>query len=80
MLKIQLVDDVRRLWKFISVWLIVLAGFVQSIFIVAPETILQLWQVLPQELKDAIPPQYVQFITIGILFTAIIGRAIKQKR
>lgn len=80
MSKIQLIDDVRRIWKFISVWLIVAAGFVQSIFIVAPDTILEIWHVLPQELKDTIPPQYVQFITIIILVFAIVGRAIKQKR
>lgn len=80
MSKIQLIDDVRRIWKFISVWLIIAAGFVQSIFIVAPETILEIWHVLPQELKDTIPPQYVQFITIIILVFAIVGRAIKQKR
>lgn len=80
MSKIQLIDDVRRIWKFISVWLIVAAGFVQSIFIVAPDTILEIWHVLPQELKATIPPQYVQFITIIILVFAIVGRAIKQKR
>lgn len=78
--KIELIDDVRRIWKFFSVWLVVLAGFVQSVFIVAPETILEIWHVLPNELKETIPPQYVQFITVGILITAIIGRAIKQKR
>ncbi|CUS06511.1 holin [Acinetobacter phage Loki] len=80
MSKIQLIDDVRRIWKFISVWLIIVAGFVQSIFIVAPDAILTTWNLLPQELKDTIPPQYVQFITVIILVFAIVGRAIKQKR
>lgn len=76
--KIQMIDDIRYIWKFVSVWLIALAGLIQSIFIIAPETILSIWAMLPVELKASIPPRYVQFITIGILASAIIGRGIKQ--
>lgn len=80
MLKIQLIDDIRRFWRFISVWLTIIAAFIQSVFIVAPDVILEIWRVLPDELKAQIPPQYIQWMPILILGLAVISRAIKQKR
>lgn len=66
-MKIELVDDARRFWKWASVRAMLLAGAVQSA-----------WAAFGDDLKQNVPHWLVTAITLGLLTAGIAGRLVKQ--
>lgn len=66
-MKINLVDDWRNAWKWISVRSMVVAAAIQGT-----------WIFIPEDMRDAIPHGIVSGLTIGLLALGIAGRLIKQ--
>lgn len=66
-MKARLIPNWRRAWKMFSVQAQALAL-----------AILGAWQVMPEDLKAAIPPGAVFWCAMGLLVAGIIGRLVDQ--
>jgi hypothetical protein len=66
-MKIELVDDACKFWRWASVQAMVLAGAVQAA-----------WEALGDDLKQTVPHWIVTTITLGLLAAGIGGRLVKQ--
>lgn len=62
-----LVENAKESWKWFSMQAMTLAGAVQGA-----------WLIVPPDMKDTIPSNLVQYLTIGLVFAGIIGRLVKQ--
>lgn len=68
MTRIELVDDAKQAWKWISMQAMVLAAAIQGA-----------WLYIPEDLKLSIPPNIVQGLTLVLLFVGVAGRLVKQE-
>ena len=66
-MKIHMIPNWRRAWRMFSVQAQALAL-----------AILGAWQVMPEDLKTAIPPGAVFWCAMGLLVAGIIGRLVDQ--
>lgn len=73
-MKINLVEDWRRMWRWLSVQLMVAAGFAEVFALGLREG----WEVIPQDLKAALPATWVSAVAVALTIAAIVGRVIKQ--
>lgn len=63
----KLVDDAKQAWRWFSMQAMALAV-----------AVLGAWEVIPADMKASIPPQYVTYLTLGLLVFGIVGRVVKQ--
>lgn len=70
--------------KKISNWLIGIWMSVCTALQFWPDALLQVWSLMPEDLKGAIPPLYVKAISFSILVMAMLGKMhgmrVKQAR
>ena len=65
----KLIANWRKAYKMLSVQAMALATAIQGT-----------WAVLPDDMKTTIPPQAVQWITMGLLVFGIVGRLVEQPK
>lgn len=65
--RLRLVDDWRRAWRWFSVNCMALALVIQSA-----------WAGMPEDMKSAIPSDWVSAVSITAMALGILGRLIKQ--
>ena len=65
----KLITNWRKAYKMLSVQAMALATAIQGT-----------WAVLPDDMKTTIPPQAVQWITMGLLVFGIVGRLVAQPK
>jgi len=65
----KLISNWRKAYKMLSVQAMALATAIQGT-----------WAVLPDDMKTTIPPQAVQWITMGLLVFGIFGRLVAQPK
>lgn len=66
-MKLELVEDWRKAWRWFSVNAMILAAAIQGA-----------WLQIPDDMKSSIPPQLVQYATIALLIFGVVGRLIQQ--
>ena len=66
-MKLELVDEARKAWRWFSVQAMVLAGAVQGA-----------WAAFGDDLKQNVPHWLVTTITLGLLAAGIGGRLVRQ--
>lgn len=67
-MKFQLVDDWKRFWTWVSMWLIAMNGT----FIVAYEQF--------ETVKAFVPDRWAHWIVLGLLALTGVGRILKQAK
>lgn len=60
--------------KQISNWLIGIWMSVCTALQFWPDALMQVWNMMPEDLKSAIPPLYVKAISFSILVMAMLGK------
>ena len=60
--------------KKLSNWLIGIWMSVCTALQFWPDALLQVWNLMPEDLKGAIPPLYVKAISFSILVMAMLGK------
>lgn len=65
----KLIANWRKAYRMLSVQAMALATAIQGT-----------WAVLPDDMKTTIPPQAVQWITMGLLVFGIFGRLVAQPK
>jgi len=63
----KFVDNVKESWRWISMQAMTTAGALQGA-----------WMYIPQDLKDNVPVNLVNLVTLALLATGIVGRLVKQ--
>lgn len=66
-MKLQLVEDWKKAWRWFSVNAMLLAGAIQAA-----------WIGTPDDLRAAVPAHLVQWITMALLGLGVAGRVVKQ--
>lgn len=79
-MKKQLREDWRLVWRTWSFRLSVVGAFVTSLLIAAPDLALQVWAMLPADLKATIPPQYMPYVGVAIGLLGIVAKFLKQAK
>lgn len=78
--KVELISDWRLFWRFWSVRLGIVGTAITGVLVASPDAALYAWNMLPGDLKAAIPEQYVPLIGVGVFALSMFARIIKQKR
>ena len=68
MTRLELVDDAKQAWRWLSMQAMTAALAVQSA-----------WLFIPEDMKSSIPPNIVQAVTLALLGLGIVGRLVKQE-
>ena len=68
MTRLELVDDAKQAWRWLSVQSMVVAAAIQGA-----------WLFVPDDLKASIPPDVVQGVTLALLAFGVAGRLVKQE-
>lgn len=77
---LQLIPTWRSFWRFWSVRFTFLGGVLLTLVTSFPDAALQAWLMLPQDLKQFIPPHYLQIVSVGLLLLSILARLITQPK
>lgn len=65
----KLIENWRQAWRFFSVQAQALAL-----------TVLGAWQVMPDDLRAALPPNVVYAVSMVLLVAGIVGRVVSQPK
>lgn len=63
----KLIDNARESWKWFSMQAMTLAGALQGA-----------WLYIPPDLKDNVPVNMVNIVTLALLVAGVVGRLVKQ--
>lgn len=79
-MKIQLVSYWRKWWKMWSVWISTLGISILTLAVYFPQYAYDAWNALPPDIKNTIPPEFLQKISIALWVASIVSKFIKQKK
>lgn len=78
--RLEFVAHARLLWKTWSVWLIG-AGTALGVYLsAAPDALVQVWLMLPADLKAALPVNVAQYISYALIALGVISKFIRQPK
>lgn len=76
----KLIDNWKESWRFWSMRLAALGTAIATVLVASPEAAYTTWSVLPQEVKEMLPPEWTPLIGIGIFACSMVARVIKQQK
>lgn len=79
-MKIELVDNWKKWHKFWSVRLGLMGAAITTGFLAAPDAAIQVWAVLPGEVKATFPPDFVKYFGIFLIAIGSFARIVKQNK
>ena len=75
-----LVKDWRESWQWLSMWLRGAALALASHMAYAPDAALQIWAVLPADMRGSIPIEWVKWSTVALIALSMLASLYKQPR
>jgi hypothetical protein len=66
-MKVKLVDNWRNSWKWFSMQCMAASGALQGA-----------WLAIPESMKATVPPEWVSYATVALLFLGVFGRLVSQ--
>lgn len=79
-MKFKLISQWRSFWRMWSLRLNAIGVALLGYVALSPDLILNSWNMLPNELKQIIPRDYLLWITGLIFVLAMVARVIKQEK
>lgn len=79
-MKPQLVEHWRLVWRTWSFRLGVIGTVLTSLLLASPDLALQVWAMMPDDLKATIPQRYTPFIGVAIMALSFVAKFIKQAK
>lgn len=74
----KLIDNYKDAWKLWSIRMGLLGTTLMGFLLAYPEAALDAWNMLPQDMKDTLPDQFVPFVGMVIFMLSMFARVIKQ--
>lgn len=75
----RLVDDWRRWHRLWSVRLNIIGSTLMGVYMAFPGLVLEVWNFMPGELKERMPPRLMLLLAAGFFLAATVARMVKQK-
>lgn len=79
-MKPKLVEHWRLVWRTWSFQLGFIGTILTSVLLASPDLALQVWAMMPADLKATIPERFTPFIGVGIFALGLIAKFIKQAK
>lgn len=79
-MKLELIPTWQSFWRFWSIRFAVLGSMLLTFVTAFPDAALQAWLMMPQDLKQFLPPHYLQIVSVGLFILSIVARLIKQPK
>lgn len=79
-MKPQIVSHWRLIFKQWSFWLGIVGTTLTTAFLALPDFALQVWLMMPPDLKATIPERYTPFIGVGVFVLSLIGKFVRQPK
>jgi len=76
----KLADNWRTWHKRWSVRLNLLGSALISVLVASPDAAMAAWRMMPDELRIAIPSQYMPLLAVGLLVLSALSQLIRQER
>lgn len=74
----RLIPEWRSWWRMSSTWFQAAAAAFFSYLTAVPDAAIQLWSILPADLREALPPGYVKWFGVGLIALGIFARLVHQ--
>lgn len=78
--RLDFVPHVKSLWRAWSVRLSTLAVLVQAFSEEFPQHALQAWNALPPDVKSLLPPDWLHYISMGLVIMALFAQPFLQTK
>ena len=79
-MKIKLIEDWCLAHKMWSVRLNALGSMLLGWILIVPEQALALWQFVPHEARQALPPRIIMVVPLLLFVAANVARIVKQEK
>lgn len=79
-MKPQIVSHWRLIFKQWSFWLGVAGTVLTSALLALPDLALQVWLMMPADLKATIPERYTPFIGVGVFVLGLVAKFVRQAK
>lgn len=79
-MKLELIEGWEKFYKLWSVRLMAVGTVLAGWFLAAPDAAIQVWLMLPDDMRNALPPDVVKYIPIVILSMGTFARVVKQNK
>lgn len=66
--------------KRLNTWLIAAWGLLVGYLQFVPDALTQVWLMMPQDIKDAMPPYFIKAVGYALLAMMMLGKTIMLKR
>ncbi len=66
--------------KRLNTWLISIWGMIVGWFVTFPQDLNNLWSVMPDEIKSAIPPSYAKGIAFALFCSMVSARNVANRK
>lgn len=76
----KLVDDWKDWPKWVSTWCEAAAAAFFTAVLIAPEVIMQVWAVLPADIRAAIPADWLKWGGIVLIAIGSLAKIVEQPR
>ena len=79
-IKLELIEDWHNFWRFWSVRLGIIGSALTGFLVAFPDQALQVWAMLPADLKAYLPERYMPLVGVSIFVLSLIAHAVKQTK
>lgn len=76
----KLIPQWRQFWRMTSIQLQAVALAFFSYVTAVPDAAIQLWGLLPVDIRESFPPGYVKWFGVALIAIGIIARLVKQPK
>lgn len=80
MRKLELIEGWRKWYRLWSIRLGLLGTAITAVFLAIPDAALQVWAILPGDIKETLPPEFVKYFGLFLMAAGSFARIIKQNK
>lgn len=80
MARLRLIAGWRQAWRFASIQLALIGSALCALATAFPDAILFAWNMVPPDLKAAIPARFVPLIGVALFVLSIFARIVHQPK
>jgi hypothetical protein len=77
---VKLIPQWRKFWRMTSIQLQAIALAFFSYLTAVPDAAIQLWGLLPVDIRESLPPNYVKWFGVVLIGLGIVARLVHQPK
>lgn len=76
----KLISNWRHAWRLASVRVAAIGAVATTAAAAAPDTALQVWQSMPDAVRDVLPSPVSRWVTPGLFVATLVARILKKRK